>query len=59
MIVAIVMVVLVIGAGVPLYNRSRRRKLAEQTGGENLSFTHKTSSDLGNRDTTGGGRKAA
>jgi hypothetical protein len=58
MIVAIVVVVLLIGAGVPLYNRSRRRKLAEQTGGENLSYTHKTSSDLGNRDTTGG-RKAA
>ena len=58
MIVAIVMVVLLIGAGVPLYNRGRRRKLAAQTGGENLSFTHKTSSDLGNRDTTGG-RKAA
>jgi hypothetical protein len=58
MIVAIVMVVLLIGAGVPLYNRGRRRKLAAQAGGENLSFTHKTTSDLGNRDTTGG-RKAA
>jgi len=58
MIVAIVMVVLLIGAGVPLYNRGRRRKLAAQTGGENLSFTHKTGSDLGNRDTTGG-RNAA
>jgi hypothetical protein len=58
MIVAIVVVVLLIGAGVPLYNRSRRRKLAAQTSGENLSFTHKASSDPGNRDTTGG-RKAA
>jgi hypothetical protein len=58
MIVAIVVVVLLIGAGVPLYNRSRRRRLAAQAGSENLSFTHKTSSDLGNRDTTGG-RKAA
>ena len=58
MIGAIVVVVLLIGAVVPLYNRSRRRKLAEPTGGENLSFTHKASSDLGNGDTTGG-RKAA
>jgi hypothetical protein len=58
MILAIVVVVLLIGAVVPLYNRSRRRKLAEQTGSENLPLTHKTSSDLGNRDTTGGRRAA-
>jgi len=57
MLVSIV-VVLLIGAGVPLYNRWRRRKLAEQTKGENLSFTNEAKSDSGKTDTTGG-RKAA
>ncbi len=57
MIVTIV-VVLLIGAGLPLYTRWRRRKLAEETKGENLSFTNDAKSDPGNRDTTGG-RKAA
>jgi hypothetical protein len=57
MIVTIV-VVLLFGAGVPLYSRWRRRKLAEQTKGENLSFTKEAKSDPGKTDTTGG-RKAA
>jgi len=57
MIIAIV-AVLLIGAGVPLYNRWRRRKLAEQTKGENLSFTKEAKTDPGKTDTTGG-RKAA
>jgi hypothetical protein len=57
MLVSIV-VVLLIGAGVPLYNRWRRRKLAEQTKGENLSFTNEAKSDPRKTVTTGG-RKAA
>jgi len=58
MIVSIVVVVLLIGAGVPLYNRWRKRKLLEQTRGQNLSFTKDAKSDPGKSDTTGG-RKAA
>jgi hypothetical protein len=58
MLVSIVVVVLLIGAGVPLYNRWRKRKLLEQTRGQNLSFTKEAKSDPGKSDTTGG-RKAA
>jgi len=58
MLVAIVVVVLLIGAGVPLYNRWRKRKLLEETRGQNLSFTKEVKSDPGKSDTTGG-RKAA
>jgi hypothetical protein len=58
MLVSIVVVVLLIGAGVPLYNRWRKRKLLEQTRGQNLSFTKEAKSDPGKSD-TGGGRKAA
>jgi hypothetical protein len=58
MLVSIVVVVLLIGGAPPIYNRWRKRKLLEQTKGQNLSFTHKASSDPGNSDTTGG-RKAA
>jgi hypothetical protein len=58
MIVSIVLVVLLIGAGVPLYNRWRKRKLLEETRGQNLSFTKEAKSDPGKGDTTGG-RKAA
>jgi hypothetical protein len=50
MLVSIV-VVLLIGAGVPLYNRWRRRKLLEQTRGQNLSFTQEAKSDPGKSDT--------
>jgi len=57
MLVSIV-VVLFLGAGVPLLLRWRRRKLAEETKGENLSFTNEAKTDPGNTDMTGG-RKAA
>jgi hypothetical protein len=58
MLVPVVVVVLLIGAAVPLYNRWRKRKLLEQTRGQNLSFTKEAKSDPGKSDTTGG-RKAA
>ena len=58
MIVSIVVVVLLIGAGVPLYNRWKRQKLLNETSGQNLSFTKEAKSDPGKSDTTGG-RKAA
>ena len=63
MFVSIVVVVLLIGGGVPLYNRWRKRRLLEQTRGQNLSFTKDANtkdakSDPGKSDTTGG-RKAA
>jgi hypothetical protein len=58
MIASIVVVVLLIGAAPPLYNRWRKQKLLEQTRGQNLSFTHNASSDPGKSDTAGG-RKAA
>jgi len=57
MLVAIIVVVLLIGGGVPLYNRWKRQKLLEETKGQNLSFTKEAKSDPG-KDTTGG-RKAA
>ena len=63
MFVSIVVVVLLVGGGVPLYNRWRKRRLLEQTRGQNLSFTKdantkEVKSDPGKSDTTGG-RKAA
>ena len=58
MLVSIVVAVLLIGAAVPLYNRWRKRKLLEQTRGQNLSFTKEAKSDPGKSDTTGG-RKVA
>jgi len=58
MLVFIVVVVLLIGTAVPLYNRWRKRKLLEQTKGQNLSFTKEAKSDPGKSDTTGG-RKVA
>jgi hypothetical protein len=58
MLVPVVVVVLLIGAAVPLYNRWRKRKLLEQTRGQNLSFTKEPKSDPGTSDKTGG-RKAA
>ena len=58
MFVSIIVVVVLIGGGVPLYNRWRKRKLLEQTRGQNLSFTKEAKSDPGKSDTTGG-RKAA
>jgi hypothetical protein len=58
MLVSIVVVLLLIGVAVPLYNRWKRQKLAQETKGQNLSFTKEAKSDPGKRDTTGG-RKAA
>jgi uncharacterized protein HemX len=57
-IVSILVVVLLIGAGVPLYNRRRKRKLLEETRGQNLSFTNKAISDPGKSDKTGGSKAA-
>jgi hypothetical protein len=58
MLVSIIVVVLIIGAGVPVYNRSRRQKLLEETKGQNLSFTKEAKSDPGKSDTTGGHKAA-
>jgi hypothetical protein len=64
MLAVIVVVLLLVGTGVPLYNRWRKRKLLEQTEGQNLSFTkeskstNEAKSDSDKTDTTGG-RKAA
>jgi hypothetical protein len=58
MIISIVVVVLLVGAGVPLYNRWKKRKLLAETAGQNLSFTKQAKSDPGKSDTTGG-RKVA
>jgi hypothetical protein len=58
MLVAIIVVVLLVGGGVPLYNRWKRQRLLEETQGQNLSFTKEAKSDPGKSDTTGG-RKAA
>jgi hypothetical protein len=58
MLVGIVVVLLLLGIAVPFYSRSRKQKLLDQAGGENLSFTHRASSDPGLSDKTGG-QKAA
>ena len=58
MLGSIVVVVVLIGLMVPLFQRWRRRKLLEETSGQNLSFTKDAKSDPGKTDTTGG-RKAA
>jgi len=58
MLGSIVVVVVLIGLMVPLFQRWRRRKLLEKTSGQNLSFTKEAKSDPGKTDTTGG-RKAA
>jgi hypothetical protein len=58
MLVSIVVVVLLIGTAVPFYNRWRKRRLLEQTRGQNLSFTKETKSDPGKSDTTGGHKAA-
>jgi hypothetical protein len=59
MLVSIVVVVLiVIGGGVPLYNRWKKRRLSEQTRGQNLSFTKDAKSDPGKSDPTGGHKAA-
>ena len=48
--ISIVVVVLAVGALVPLFVRRRKRKLLEQTGDQNLSFTHEASSEEAKRD---------
>jgi len=58
MLASIVVVVVLIGLMVPLFQRWRRRKLLEETRGQNLSFTKEAKSDPGKSDTSGG-RKAA
>jgi len=58
MLGSIVVVVVLIGLMVPLFQRWRRRRLAEETRGQNLSFTKDAKSDPGKTDSTGG-RKAA
>ena len=49
-LISVVVLVLVLGALVPLVNRWRKRKLLEQTSAQNLSFTHEASSDHGKSD---------
>ena len=49
-LVSVVVLVLVLGALVPLVNRWRKRKLLEQTSAQNLSFTHEASSDRDKSD---------
>jgi len=50
-LVSFVVLVLVIGALAPLFNRWRKRKLLEKTSAQNLSFTYESSSDQGKSDT--------
>jgi hypothetical protein len=45
--ISLAVLVLVLGTLVPLINRWRKRRLLEQTDAQNLSFTHKASSDPG------------
>jgi hypothetical protein len=49
-LVSFIILVLVIGGLTPLFSRWRKRKLLEQTSAQNLSFSHKASSDPGNSD---------
>jgi hypothetical protein len=58
MTVSIVGVVLLIGGAVPLYNRWKKRKLLEETSRQNLSFSHKASSDPGRSDKPSGNKAA-
>jgi hypothetical protein len=46
-----VVLLIALGTLVPLLNRWRKRKLLEQTSAQNLSLTHKPSSDPGKSDT--------
>jgi hypothetical protein len=48
--ISIAMVVLIMGTLVPLFNRWRKRRLLAQSDEQNLSFSHRASSDPGNRD---------
>jgi hypothetical protein len=48
--ISIAVVVLIMGTLVPLINRWRKRRLLAQSDGQNLSFSHRASSEPGNRD---------
>jgi len=48
--ISIAVVVLIMGTLVPLINRWRKRRLLAQSGKQNLSFSHRASSEPGNRD---------
>jgi hypothetical protein len=48
--IPIVAVVLILGALAPLGNRWRKRRLLERSDAQNLSFSHRASSELGNSD---------
>jgi hypothetical protein len=48
--ISIAVVVLIMGTLVPLINRWRKRRLLAQSEGQNLSFSHRASSEPGNRD---------
>jgi len=48
--IAMAVVVLILGTLVPLINRWRKRRLLAQSGKQNLSFSHRASSEPGNRD---------
>jgi type II secretory pathway pseudopilin PulG len=50
LMISIVVVVLAVGALVPLFVRWRKRKLLEQTADQNLSFTHEASSEAAKSD---------
>jgi hypothetical protein len=54
-----VVLLLALGTLVPLLNRWRKRRLLEQTSAQDLSLTHKPSSDPGKSDTPVVVRKAA
>jgi hypothetical protein len=48
--ISIAVVVLIMGTLVPLINRWRKRRLLVQSDAQNLSFSHRASSDPGNSD---------
>ena len=56
--IPVVVVVLILGALAPLISRWRKRRLLEKSGDQNLSFSHRASSEPGNSDKPAG-RKAA
>jgi hypothetical protein len=48
--IPIIVVVLILGAAVPMLNRWRKRKLLGQSRAQNLSFSHRASSEPGTSD---------
>ena len=48
--ISIAVVVLIMGTLVPLINRWRKRRLLKQSDEQNLSFSHRATSEPGNRD---------